>query len=114
LNVRQKNMAKTFLERRWGGGGQNPKEEEMCAALAELAKRDDEHPDCWLSDEEGWTVAAHQSGKVVLENVESGDGPWHLPAQSHAQVIQLWQLLQSGDIEAIRSQPWREGYGQSS
>lgn len=106
-------MAKTFLERRWGGGGQNPNEEEMRAALAELSKRDDEHPDCWLSDEEGWTVAAHQSGKIVLENVESGDGPWHLPAQTHAQVLRFWQLLQSGDVEAIRSQPWREGYGQS-
>ncbi len=101
----------THLERRWGGGGKNPSEKELRTALAELASPDDEHPDCWLSDENGWTVAAHQSRKVVLENSESGDGPWHMNDQSHEAVLDLWRLLQAGDIAAVRSRPWNQGYG---
>lgn len=101
----------THLERRWGGGGSNPPEEELRAALTELAIADEEHPDCWLSDEEGWTIAAHQSGKVVLENVESGEGPWHMKNKSHDDILRLWRLLQSGDVVAIRTLPWVGGYG---
>lgn len=107
-------MPKTYLERRCGGGGQNPKEEEMRAALAELSKPDEEHPDCWLSDESGWTIAAHQSGKIVLENVESCEGPWHMASQTPERVIELWCLLQNGAIDAIRRQPWEDGYGRSA
>ena len=60
----------TYLETRWGGGGENPNEAEMVAALAELATPDPEHPDCWLSDENGWVVAAHEGGRIVFEDSE--------------------------------------------
>jgi hypothetical protein len=111
LGFAESRMPKTFLERRWGGGGPNPKENDLRVALAELAEPDVEHPDCWLSDEAGWTVAAHQSGKVVLENPESDEGPWHMTGQTHDQIIELWRLLQLGDLAAIRQKPWLAGYG---
>jgi hypothetical protein len=109
-NIGRKTMT-TYLERRWGGGGKNPSEKELRAALAELSTPDEEHPDCWLSDENGWTIAGHQSGKVVLENPESDEGPWHMKKKSPDEVLELWRLLQSGDITAIRAMPWLDGYG---
>ncbi len=107
-------MPKTYLERRWGGGGENPEEKELRTAIAELATPDEEHPDCWLSDENGLTIAAHQNGKVVLENPETDEGPWHMKSQSADQIIELWRLLQVGDLEAIRRKPWQKGYGSSA
>lgn len=101
----------TYLERRWGGGGKNPSENELRAALTELSQPDEEHPDCWLSDENGWTIAAHHTGKVVLENPESDEGPWHMKNQSSDAVLQLWRLLQAGEMAAIRAMPWTNGYG---
>lgn len=107
-------MPKTLLERRWSGGIQNPKGKRLRAALAELTKLNGEHPDCWLSDEMGWTIAAFQSGKVVLENPESDEGPWHIKRQSHDQIIKVWRRLQAGDIAGIRQMPWKAGYGVST
>jgi len=83
----------------------------MLAALNELDVLDPEHPDCWLSDESGWTIAAHEGGVLVLENVESGDGPWHLTNAPRTMVLQLWQALQRGDLNGIRKRDWKDGYG---
>ena len=109
--VRLKHMSQTSLERRWGGGGDDPTEEEMRIALAELDAPDPEHPDCWLSHQTGWSIAAFGSGLVVLENLESGEGPWHMRGQTKEAVLALWKLLQAGDIMKIRSEAWMEGYG---
>lgn len=106
-------MPRTYLERRRGGGGEDPKEDELRAAIAELSKPDAEHPDCWLSDENNLTISAFESGRVVLENPETNEGPWHLKSQSQEAVLELWQLLQRGDIHTIRSKPWQCGYGQT-
>jgi hypothetical protein len=100
----------TYLETRWGGGPENPSKEEMLNALAELDTPDEEHPDCWLTDENGWTIGAHESGKIVLENVEGDEGPWHIPKGDRGLVMTLWFLLQAGDLSAIRSYPWKDGY----
>lgn len=100
----------THLERRWGGGGQDPSEDDLRAALAELVAPDVEHPDCWLSNEDGWTITAHQDGTVVLENVESGEGPWHMQYQPTEAVLELWRLLQVGDVDGIRERNWVPGY----
>jgi hypothetical protein len=100
----------TYLERRWGGGGKNPDESQLRAALAELDIPDNEHPDCWLSDENGWVISAYQSGFVVLENLNSGEGPWHIADQERAAILELWRLLQAGNLEAVRANPWLEGY----
>src|SRR5687768_1121264 len=107
-------MSQTSLQRRWGGGGDDPTEAEMRSALAELDVHDPEHPDCWLSHYSGWSISAFGSGLVVLENLESGEGPWHMRSQTKEQVLALWRLLQSGDIPAIRSKSWLEGYGSNT
>ena len=104
-------MTTTYLERRWGGGGKNPSAVELRDALAELAQPDPEHPDCWLSDENGWTISAFGSGLVVFENAETGEGPFHMKRQSHEAVLELWRLLSLGEIETIRLKPWLTGYG---
>jgi len=100
----------TYLEKRWGGGGKNPSEEELRAAFAELKRPDPEHPDCWLSDENNWTISAHDSGKVILENTETGEGPWHMLNADEALLMTLWHHLQHGEIQEIKGFPWKEGY----
>lgn len=100
----------THLLRRWGDIDQDPTQDELRTALSELATLDAEHPDCWLSNEDGWTIAADQDGKVVLENIESGEGPWHLNDQPRAAVLVLWRLLQVGEIISIRNRPWLPSY----
>ena len=104
-------MATTYLSKRWGDSETNPTADGMRSALAELDAHDSEHPDCWLSDESGWTIAMHEGGKVVLENVETGEGPWHLPSADRDIVLKLWLDLQGGDLGAIRKHDWQDGYG---
>src|SRR5262249_19114920 len=98
------------LQRRWGEGTRNPTEAELAAALDEMKQRDSEHPDCWLSDENGWTLTIHEDQQIVLENVESGEGPWHQKNQTTDTVLALWRLLQAGDIAALRNYEWLVGY----
>jgi hypothetical protein len=104
-------MPRTVLETRWGGGPENPTIDEMQSALAELTTPDPEHPDCWLSDESGLTIAAHEGGKVVLENPESDAGPRYLKCVPPEIVLQLWLALQAGDLDAIQKHGWLDGYG---
>lgn len=104
-------MASTYLVNRWGGSEDNPTVEKMLSALSELDVHDPEHPDCWLSDGSGWTIAAHEGGLLVLENVESGEGPWHLANAPRTLVLQLWQALQRGELNEIQKQDWKDGYG---
>ena|SRR5882724_3299107 len=107
-------MSSTYLTTRWGTGIENPAVQEMRRALAELEKVDPEHPDCWLSDETGWTVAVHETGKVVLENTESDEGPWHMKNLPAEYILELWRLLQVGDIASLRRKAWVDGYGSSA
>ena len=101
---------KTYLERRWGGGGEDPSRAELVEALSELSTIDAEHPDCWLADENEWVISAHESGKVILENPETGEGPWHIKNISPDKILDMWMKLQRGDLEAIRDIHWIEGY----
>jgi hypothetical protein len=63
-----------------------------------------------LSDENGWAIAAHESGTVVLENSESDEGPWHIPDAAAEVVMKLWRHLQAGEIDLVKSYPWKDGY----
>jgi hypothetical protein len=100
----------TYLQRRWGGDAQNPSESELLDALRELDVPDAEHPDCSLSDEESWCISMSESGRIVLENVETLDGPWHMLDGERKEIMDLWRLLQAGDMVAIRAYPWKTGY----
>jgi hypothetical protein len=88
------------LQTRWGGGQENPTIEEMRAALAELDVPDLEHPDTWLSDDEGWTVIVYESGLVIFshkfEDICEREGV------SRDEALELWLLLQEGKRDEIR------------
>jgi hypothetical protein len=100
----------TYLQRRWGGDAKNPSEQDLLNAIRELNADDQEHPDCSLSDEDSWCIAAYQSGRIVLENVETGEGPWHIPDPEQKLIMNLWRQLQEGKMDLIRTLPWKEGY----
>lgn len=54
-----------------------------------------------LTHESGWCVSAFGSGFVCFENVETGDGPWHMRGPSTDAVLKLWELLAQGQPLAI-------------
>lgn len=85
---------------RWGGGSDNPSVEELKKALAELATPDPEHPDTWLEDEEGWLVAVHESGRVILAGPDSRP-VCQRDGVSPEDALQLWLLLQQGQRDEI-------------
>ncbi len=100
----------TYLERRWGGGGKDPANMELLEALDEMSAPDPEYPDCWLADENQCTIAFNEDGRVVFENPEEDEGPWHMKNCSREQVLTLWHFLQSGKMAEIRAFPWIDGY----
>jgi hypothetical protein len=81
------------------------------SALRELERPDPEHPDCWLTSEEGWSVAVFESGLVILENIATGAGPWHMRDVSKEVALGLWVMLQANDLVALQAKPWSVGYG---
>ena len=99
------------LTKRWGEGVANPSENDLMSALDELKQRDPEHPDCWVSDESGWSLSAHEGGLVVLENIETGEGPWHMRGIPPHAVLEYWGMLITGDIASLKGLPWKDGYG---
>jgi hypothetical protein len=98
-----------YLTKRWGETVDNPDKGQLAAALEELRTSDSEHPDCWLSDENGWTISAFDSGLVILENAETGEGPWHMRGVSKPEIVRLWGLLASGKLDEIRQSSWLSG-----
>ena len=98
-----------FVETRWSGSEENPTPERMREILAELDVPDDEHPDTWLGDEDGWTLSAYQSGALVLENLETGEGPFHRTAVPRDDILRLWLELANGRIDDVRTGPWNPG-----
>jgi hypothetical protein len=99
-----------YLTKRWGKTIANPHENDLVNALEELKPPDPEHPDCWLADENGWTISAFQSGRVILENAETGEGPWHLRGIRQTDIMRLWSLLASGKLDEIKQFHWVTGY----
>jgi hypothetical protein len=56
------------LTKRWGQDISNPTPQDLAGAIAELAQPDSEHPDCWLSAEDGWSVSLFESGRCFTRN----------------------------------------------
>jgi hypothetical protein len=82
----------------------------MREILADLAVRDEEHPDVWLTHEStGWTLSAYSGGNVVWQNLDAG-GPRHMRDVSCERVFDLWIKLSYGEIEAVEQEPWQPGY----
>jgi hypothetical protein len=88
------------LVTRWGGAEENPTLEQLRAALGELDTHDAEHPNTWLSDNDGWTVDVYETGLVIFTHkfediCERRDVP-------RDEALQLWLLLQQGKRDEIR------------
>ena len=90
----------TGLEKRWGGGEENPTVEELRAALAELVTSDMEHPSTWLSDDDGWTVDVYESGLVIFSH--QSEDICQRGGVSRDEALELWLLLQQGKRDEIR------------
>ena len=100
-----------YAYNRMGRTVASPDEAAMSLLLDSLAAPDPEHPDVSLSHESGWCASVFGSGLVVLENVETGEGPWHMRLPSPQHALDLWQLLSGGQIAEIQARPWVPGYG---
>ena len=100
-----------FAYDRMGNAIASPDEVAMRNLLGSLAVQGPEHPDVSLNHESGWSASVFGNGLVVLENVETGEGPWHMSGKSPEEAISLWRLLAAGKFEELKSQPWATGYG---
>lgn len=100
---------KIYLETRWDGSRESPTVETMRKALQELRRRDPEHPDTWLSDDDGWTISVTETGTVTLDHETREQGPWHMTKVSTDDALKLWLLLAEGRIDEIRRWPWVPG-----
>ena len=100
-----------YAYNRMGRTVASPDEAAMSLLLDSLAAPDPEHPDVSLSHESGWCASVFGSGLGVLENVETGEGPWHMRLPSPQHALDLWQLLSGGQIAEIQARPWVPGYG---
>jgi hypothetical protein len=81
------------------------------ALYDELATADDEHPDVSVEHESGWSLGAGSSGRLVWENVENDDPPRHMRSVTRSRVLELWGKLADGNLDAIESEAWQDGYG---
>lgn len=88
-----------------------PSAKEMAALLESLRLNGHKHPDVSLTHESGWSISAFRSGIVWLENVETGEGPWHMRGLSLDSMLELWVKLAEGRIESLLSLAWVPGYG---
>ena len=88
-----------------------PSVDRMREVLTELdSGDDDEHPDVSLTHESEWTLSAFPDGLVIWENAEE-DVARHMHHVSRSKVLELWTMLSEGNIDAIESEPWIQGYG---
>lgn len=107
-------MTSCHLTKRWGETINDPQHNDLVAALNELVKKDPEHPDCSISTEDGWSLSVFEEGLVVFENIETGEGPWHMRDVPQSVVLDLWQLLQSNELLVLKQRQWLAGYGSNT
>jgi hypothetical protein len=99
---------------RMGSTVSEPSESVMRALLLSLHSSDPEHPNVSLTHESEWCISVFGSGLAVLENVETGEGPWHMQDVSSEVALQLWLMLAAGQIEQLRNKQWLPSYGPSA
>lgn len=96
---------------RMGASIPEPSEKKMKELLSSLSRHDPEHPDVSLSHESEWCISVFTSGLVVFDNVETGEGPWHMVSVSAPDTLKLWHLLAEGKLKELKKFPWISGYG---
>lgn len=93
-----------------GSGTDDPPIESLGALYDELARADREHGDvAVVHDKTGWTISAHRDGRVVLEHLADG-GERHMIPVPRDRVLELWRRLIAGDIDGLKTEPWKPGY----
>lgn len=96
----------TSLESRWGSGPNNPTLGELQAALVELNTPDEEHPNAWLTDADGWTVDVYEHGFVIFSS--NNETIVECSGVSRDEALDLWLLLQKGARDEIRDRLLRK------
>jgi hypothetical protein len=116
-----------FLTRRYGQGGRSPTPLQLAEAIAELYHEDlpemeeasyEEHGAAWLNcvvgdDGPDFNLTVTRGGIVRFEQWADVDYEQELaPAGemrdvSEAEALQLWTWLAQGQLELVKSQPWR-------
>ncbi len=105
-----------ILTTRFGRDKVDPISVDLESAIDEVfSLQDDEHPNTWLrfgSDKgEMFTLDVYHGCRIVFEQWADTEYETELapPGQlvlSRQEVQVLWQSLQAGDIDGIRSQAW--------
>lgn len=90
----------TGLETRWGSGPDNPTREQMLAALAELDTPDQEHPNTFLTDDDGWMVDVYETGLVIFSH--QYEDICERENVTRDEALELWLLLQQGKHDDIK------------
>jgi hypothetical protein len=99
-----------FVETRWGGSETAPSIGRMRQILKELAQKDPEHPDVWLTHESGWTLSVSETGLVVWDNLEANDNkPRHMVGVDRERALWMWIQLSRGDLGSIEKLSWAPG-----
>ena len=94
----------------FGATERDPSPERMAAVIDGLDPDDEEHPDVSLTHDSEWCISVFASGLVIFENLEDGE-PMHMRGLSRRQILDLWQTLARGEIDALRALPWKPGQG---
>jgi len=86
----------------------NPDVRQMRTVLQSLKNAGEfDFPDVSLTHCSGWAITVNASWIAVLERVpDDGTRPAVFKIGSLEAALELWQLLASGDIEAVLSRPW--------
>lgn len=106
--------ASFFVTHRYGDQG--PLDTSAFPALiAELNERvdDEEHGSVGVQHESGWDLSLSLGRSLIWENVEDLDvQPRHMHGVPDETTLRLWQLLATGQFDAINAEPWIDGYPQ--
>jgi hypothetical protein len=70
---------------------------------------DVEHASVAVTHESEWCLEVYKNGYIVFENLES-DEPRHMRNVPAQKIIALWELLADGNLDAIETEPWQQGY----
>ena len=98
-----------YVVTRWGDSIDDPNEQQMRDVLRELDTEDEEHPDCWLTHDSGWTLSVFEGGRVAFTNDERGLPSRHIPDVSREKVLQLWLRLAAGELDVLEREAWEPG-----
>jgi hypothetical protein len=98
-----------YLTGRMGDAIDDVSSESIARVLAELDEPEDpEHPDVWISSE--WILSATQSGRLIWENDETGEGPHHMGPVPRETVSALFHAVANDDLQTVHAQAWLPGY----